>query len=157
VDTDLELELELELTIDDLAAAAGTTTRSVRSFQTMGLLERPELRGRTGIYRARHLQSLGAILRLQTQGFSLQSIAVLFAAQRRGESLASVLGLDADRLAYAGAGAGAVTSEPDQDSAELYGFADLQPSAASRRGATWRRRRLLSVVPTTVWDQTEAS
>jgi DNA-binding transcriptional MerR regulator len=153
VDTDLELELELELTIDDLAAAAGTTTRSVRSFQTMGLLERPELRGRTGIYRARHLQSLGAILRLQTQGFSLQSIAVLFAAQRRGESLASVLGLDADRLAYAGA----VTSEPDQDSAELYGFADLQPSAASRRGATWRRRRLLSVVPTTVWDQTEAS
>ncbi len=151
--------LELELTIDDLAAVAGTTTRSVRSFQTMGLLEHPELRGRTGVYGARHLQSLHAILRLQTQGFSLQSLTVLFSAHRRGESLASVLGLGlglglgADRFAPAAA----LVPEPELDSAELYGFSDLQPTRPTSRRAVPRRRRLLSVVPTTVWDQTEAS
>ena len=37
------------LSIDELAAATGTTTRSIRSFQTLGLLDHPDLRGRTGL------------------------------------------------------------------------------------------------------------
>ena len=130
-----------ELTIDELAVTTGTTTRSVRSFQTMGLLERPILRGRTGVYSTRHAERLRAILRLQAKGFSLESLAVLFSAHEHGESLASVLGI------------GDVSDSAEPDTADLYGFVDLR----TRRGPPSRRPPLLSIVPTTVFDQTAAS
>jgi DNA-binding transcriptional MerR regulator len=132
------------MTIDELAAAAGTTTRRIRSLQTLGLLPHPVLRGRTGLYRAVHRDRLDAILRLQDKGFSLESLVVLFDALGAGQSLAGVLG--ATGPAYAAAHADGGT-----DSAELYGFAELQRAAAPRG------RPLLSVVPTTVWDENQAS
>ena len=55
-------------TIDELARAAGTTTRQVRALQTQGLLPHPDLVGRTGYYDADHLDRLRAILRLQADG-----------------------------------------------------------------------------------------
>jgi DNA-binding transcriptional MerR regulator len=135
-----------ELTIEELAAAAGTTTRSIRSFQTLGLLDHPGLRGRTGVYRAHHLQRLHAILHLQSRGFSLQSLAILFTAHGRGESLGAVLGLaERDRVVQPHV-------EADTDDAELYGFSELQRNRPRRRG-----RPLLAIVPTTVWNETEAS
>ncbi len=131
------------LTIDELAGEAGTTTRSIRSFQSLGLVDPPFLQGRTGLYDAHHRDRLGTILRLQAQGFTLQSIGALLRAHARGESLATVLGLT-DRV-HAGSA----------DPAELYGFSDLQAIRMTRPGAG-RRRPLLAVVPTTVWDQMEA-
>jgi DNA-binding transcriptional MerR regulator len=136
------------LTIDELAGAAGTTTRSIRSFQTMGLLEGPSLKGRTGQYATHHLDRLRAILRLQGQGYSLQSLALLFGAHERGDSLGDVLGLD-DRTTRR-------SEEAESDAAELYGFSDLQ-AVGTPPWSTGRRRPLLAVVPTTMWDQTEAS
>jgi DNA-binding transcriptional MerR regulator len=137
-----------DLTIDELAAATGTTTRSIRSLQTMGLLAPPTLQGRTGLYDAAHAERLGAILRLQDRGFSLQSLVVLFAAYEEGDTLADVLGLPDE--------AGAVTTAaPEPDATELYGFADLLDARHGRRHQ--RRRPLLSVVPTTLWQETEAS
>jgi DNA-binding transcriptional MerR regulator len=135
------------LTIDQLAAAAGTTTRRIRSLQTLGLLPHPLLHGRTGLYGAVHRERLGAVLRLQEQGFSLESLAVLFHALGAGRSLADVLGTTMP----VGAPAGATGSSGD--SAELYGFAELQHAGAARQSG----RALLSVVPTTVWDQSQAS
>ena len=44
------------LTIDQLAAATGTTSRRIRSYQTLGLLPHPELRGRTGLYGDDHVE-----------------------------------------------------------------------------------------------------
>jgi DNA-binding transcriptional MerR regulator len=132
------------LTIDELAAAAGTTTRRIRSLQTLGLLPHPVLRGRTGLYGLVHRDRLDAILRLQDKGFSLESLVVLFDALGAGQSLAGVLG--ATGPAYAAAHGDAGT-----DSTELYGFAELQRAAAPRG------RPLLSVVPTTVWDENQAS
>jgi len=134
------------LTIDGLAAATGTTTRRIRSLQTLGLLPNPVLRGRTGLYDQRHRDRLRAILLLQERGFSLESLGLLFDALDAGCSLASVLGV-AEPAAPAG------EMEADTDSAELYGFAELQPTTL----ATPRGRALLSVVPTTVWDESEAS
>jgi DNA-binding transcriptional MerR regulator len=135
------------LTIDELAASTGTTTRRIRSLQTLGLLPHPDLRGRTGLYTDAHRDRLTAILQLQEQGFSLESLGLLFEALQAGRSLAAVLGLP-EPTAPAGAGA-----DTGADSAELYGFAELQP-AVRRQGQV---RRLLSVVPTTVWDESEAS
>ena len=139
------------LTIDELAAASATTTRRIRSFQTLGLLPHPDLRGRTGLYGPRHRDRLAAILRLQEEGFSLESIGVLFRALDAGQSLSAVLGLAEPTIrpgdrAEPGADAGT-------DSAELYGFAELQPAATARGGV----RPLLSLVPTTVWDESQAS
>jgi DNA-binding transcriptional MerR regulator len=139
-----------DLTVDELAAAAGTTTRRVRSLQTLGLLPHPELRGRTGVYRERHLEQLTAIGRLQERGFSLESLGVLFAALDAGKTLAAVLGVTEPAAAGAGGGAG---HEAPADTAELYGFCELQPAAAGRR----TRQPLLSLVPTTVWEESEAS
>jgi DNA-binding transcriptional MerR regulator len=129
-----------ELTIDELAAATGTSTRSVRSFQTMGLLDRPALRGRTGIYSASHAERLRAIFRLQAKGFSLESLGVLFRAHERGETLDSVLGFDDE------------TPSAELDAADLYAFVDLQSQGQVRRSPPF-----LSIVPTTVFDQTVAS
>ena len=131
-------------TIDELAVATGTTSRRIRSLQTLGLLARPELRGRTGLYGTVHRDRLEAVLRLQEQGFSLESLVVLFDALQEGQSLAGVLG--ASDPTRAGADKGT-------DSAELYGFAELQRAGAGAR----RGRPLLSVVPTTVWDESRAS
>lgn len=139
-----------DLTIDELAAASGTTTRRVRSLQTLGLLPRPELRGRTGLYGAAHRERLPAILRLQDRGFSLESLVILFAALDGGRSLADVLGVDAPTRTRSGA----ADTESSTDMAELYGFADLQLSSAARSRA---RQPLLSLVPTTMWDESEAS
>jgi DNA-binding transcriptional MerR regulator len=134
------------LTIDGLAAATGTTSRRIRSLQTVGLLPHPVLRGRTGLYDAGHRDRLTAILRLQEQGFSLESLGLLFDALDAGRSLASVLGMAAPTVS-------AGEADTETDSAELYGFADLQPSNFGPRTV----RPLLSVVPTTVWDESEAS
>jgi DNA-binding transcriptional MerR regulator len=135
-----------ELTIDELADAAGTTTRCVRSFQTLGILDHPDLKGRTGHYGPHHRAQLRAILQLQSRGFSLQSLGVLFAAHRRGESLGSVLNLD-ERIPT-----GSPVGEEDADEAERYGFAELQRNRSRRRSRT-----LLAIVPTTVWAEPAAS
>jgi DNA-binding transcriptional MerR regulator len=136
------------LSIDELAAVTGTTTRSIRSFQTLGLLDHPDLRGRTGMYGWHHRHRLEVILRLQSEGFSLRSLSVLFAAHGRGESLGHVLGLsEAAPAVHPDLEAGTGT-----DDAERYGFGELQQGRTSRRV-----RRLLAVVPTTVWDETAAS
>jgi DNA-binding transcriptional MerR regulator len=134
------------LTIDGLAAATGTTTRRIRSLQTLGLLPHPVLRGRTGLYDAGHRDRLLAITHLQEQGFSLESLGLLFDALDAGRSLASVLGV-------AGRSVPAGEAETETDSAELYGFAELQPTNLGLP----RGRTLLSVVPTTVWDESQAS
>jgi DNA-binding transcriptional MerR regulator len=131
------------LTIDGLAAAAGTTTRRIRSLQTLGLLPRPELHGRTGVYERLHRDRLTAVLALQERGFSLESLVILFDALQAGRSLADILGVPDSAPAEAG------VADGDADSAELYGFSELQPSAVVRR----LRRPLLSVIPTTVWDE----
>jgi DNA-binding transcriptional MerR regulator len=140
----------IDLTIDELAAASGTTARRVRSLQTLGLLPHPELRGRTGLYGPAHRDRLAAILRLQDKGFSLESLGILFAALDGGRSLADVLGVEGPTLTRSGS----ADTESATDTAELYGFADLQPSSSARRRS---RQRLLSLVPTTMWDESEAS
>ena len=87
---------------------------------------------------------------MQELGFSLESLGVLFRALRAGETLASVLGLPEPGTADGEAGV-----DTGADAAELYGFAELQPAATS--AARGRGRPLLSVLPTTVWDESEAS
>jgi DNA-binding transcriptional MerR regulator len=117
--------------VDDLAQAAGTTTRNVRALQTAGVLLRPAMNGRTADYGEEHLERLETVIRLQNDGFSIASLRHLFDALDAGRSLASVLGV--------------IKGQP----ADRQEYDDLDG---------WRRKgrngenRLLSVVPTNLLD-----
>ena len=128
------------LTVDELARAAGTTTRQVRALQTRGLLPHPELVGRTGYYGADHLDRLRAILRLQAGGFSLAALETLMQAWGARMTLEEVLGLDAPDAAV------------PEDEPDLFG--DLE---GALRRIPRRRGRALSLVPTTILDHAAAS
>ena len=128
------------LTVDELARAAGTTTRQVRALQTRGLLPHPELVGRTGYYDLDHLDRLRAILRLQAGGFSLAALETLMQAWSAGMTLGQVLGLQEPDDTVA-------DDEPDV-------FGDLE---GTLRRTARRRGGVLSLVPTTILDQAAAS
>lgn len=91
---------DLELTIDDLAQRAGLPVRTIREYQTMGILPAPERKGRVGIYRMSHLSRLELIGRLQRRGYSLAGIRDLLASWRDGADLGEVLGLLPDELVH---------------------------------------------------------
>jgi DNA-binding transcriptional MerR regulator len=82
------------MTIDELARAAGTTTRTIRAYQTQGLLPHPRLAGRVGVYDEGHLGRLRYIAHLQERGFSLAAIRDLLTAWEEGRSLSDVLGFE---------------------------------------------------------------
>ncbi|XRQ11881.1 MerR family transcriptional regulator [Actinomadura welshii] len=64
----------MELTVDELAARAGVTVRTVRFYAGRGLLPPPRLRGRTGLYGADHLARLELVRELQSLGLTLATI-----------------------------------------------------------------------------------
>ena len=90
----------LELTIDELASRSGLPTRTIREYQTMGLVPAPERRGRVGVYRNAHLQRLALIGRLQERGYSLAGIRDLLTSWQSGDELTEVLGLTPDELVH---------------------------------------------------------
>lgn len=72
-------------TIDELAAATGVPSRTVRHYQWVGALPRPTRKGRIALYREEHLQRLRLIAQLQDRGLHLRAIrdALRQAAHRR--------------------------------------------------------------------------
>nr|WP_311527710.1 MerR family transcriptional regulator [uncultured Ralstonia sp.] len=83
-----------EFTIDELARAAETTVRNVRSYQDRGLIDPPERRGRVGIYTQAHLGRLKLINHLLGRGYTLANIQELLKAIVEGHDLRSILGLE---------------------------------------------------------------
>lgn len=90
----------MELTVDELAGRAGVPVRTVREYQTMGLLPGPAKRGRVGFYGDGHLARLQLIGRLQHRGYSLAGIKDLLGSWRDGADLAEILGLGPDELVH---------------------------------------------------------
>ena len=66
--------------------------RTIRYYGTIGLLDRPVLRGRTALYAERHLAQVVAIKRLQGTGKSLAEIQALW-PQLTDETLMSLSGV----------------------------------------------------------------
>ncbi len=83
----------LEFTVDDLARAADTTVRNVRSYQDRGLLEPPTKRGRVGIYNEHHLERLKLVGHLLSRGYTLGNIQELIKAVENGHDIRQLLGL----------------------------------------------------------------
>ena len=95
-----DAEQSPSLTIDELAHRTALPTRTIREYQTMGLLPPPERHGRVGIYGAAHLGRLDLIRRLQVRGYSLAGIGDLLVSWRTGADLGEVLGLAPDELVH---------------------------------------------------------
>ncbi len=73
------------------------TLRTARFYTTLGLLDRPVLRRRTGYYGLRHLLQLLAIKRLQDEGLSLAEIQQTLYGRTDAE-LAQLAGVDPEEL-----------------------------------------------------------
>jgi DNA-binding transcriptional MerR regulator len=83
------------MTIDQLAAAAGVPTRTLRFYQSKGLLPRPLLRGRVAYYGPPHLEALRTVAGLQDRGLQIKAISDLMERLRQGElTAAEWLGLE---------------------------------------------------------------
>lgn len=62
------------MTIDQLARETNLTARTIRNYQTKGLVPPPALKGRTGLYDRDHVSRLQLIKEMQTAGFNLAAI-----------------------------------------------------------------------------------
>lgn len=82
------------MTIDELSRRTAITSRSIRAYQTAGLLPPPRLEGRVGHYHEGHARRLVTIDRLKRRGFSLAAIRELLAAWEAGRSLGELMGLE---------------------------------------------------------------
>jgi DNA-binding transcriptional MerR regulator len=80
--------------IDDLASAAGMTTRNIRAYQSQGLLPAPRREGRVAWYSEVHLARLRLIGSLLERGYSAAHIEELIGAWEGGRDLSDVLGIE---------------------------------------------------------------
>jgi DNA-binding transcriptional MerR regulator len=70
---------EERLTIDELARRTRMTVRNIRAHQSRGLLQPPEIEGRTGYYGPEHVARIELIAEMQADGFNLAAIKNLLA------------------------------------------------------------------------------
>jgi DNA-binding transcriptional MerR regulator len=67
----------VELTVDELAERSGASVRTIRYYQSEGLLPAPARRGREARYGPEHVARMDAIADLQARGLRLHAIADL--------------------------------------------------------------------------------
>ncbi len=87
-----------DLTIDELAAATGVPSRTIRFYQSKGALQSPTRRGRVAYYGPEHVERLRVIAELQERGLRLDAIRdVIESVEQGSDSIQEWLGLG-DRL-----------------------------------------------------------
>lgn len=81
-------------TIDEVAAATGVPSRTIRHYQSEKVLPPPQRQGRSAVYDQQHLDRLELIAKLQSRGLSLRAIRDALGEVERGAlSLEDWLGL----------------------------------------------------------------
>lgn len=101
--------------------------RSIRYYTTIGLLDRPALKGRTALYGARHLAQIVAIKRLQSAGRSLEEIQELLPSLD-DEALARVSGITSSRALRPRACAAFWKGSPSRGAELLSSAAESRPA-----------------------------
>lgn len=90
--------VDAPLTIDQLAATSGVPSRTIRYYQTKGVLPHPSRRSRSSSYGPEHVERLRLIGELQDRGLRLDAIRdVVRQFEEGGDSIQDWLGLG-DRL-----------------------------------------------------------
>jgi DNA-binding transcriptional MerR regulator len=86
-----------EYTIDELAAESRVPSRTIRFYQSKGVLPAPEIKGRVAYYGPAHVERLALIANLQDRGLRIEAIRALLARVDKGElDVGEWLGLDAE-------------------------------------------------------------
>lgn len=93
------------LSMADLALADGRTasridTRTVRFYQTIGLIPKPEYEGRRALYSTTHLLRLIAAKQLQAEGYSLAQIQASLPARPDKQLLKAISNAAADPVSH---------------------------------------------------------
>lgn len=97
-DTSSSDEAEHTLTIDQLSATSGVPSRTIRYYQTKGVLPHPSRRSRASSYGREHVERLRLIGELRARGLRLDAIRDVVRQYSRGsDSIQDWLGLG-DRL-----------------------------------------------------------
>lgn len=87
-----------EYTIDELAAVSRVASRTIRYYQSKGLLPRPVMRGRVAFYDDAHVERLRLVEDLQARGLQIKAIVDIVHRLDEGElALSAWLGIE-DRL-----------------------------------------------------------
>ena len=86
---------EATLSLQELADRSALPTRTIRWYQSEGLLPKPEKKGRDAVYRVEHLERLALIADLRDRGLTLVAIRDLVARERPAATVAEWLGVDA--------------------------------------------------------------
>lgn len=90
-------QTENTFTIDELSAESRVPSRTIRFYQSKGVLPPPEIRGRVAYYGPSHLERLRLIAKLQDRGLRIDAIRALLARIDEGElDVGEWLGLDAE-------------------------------------------------------------
>jgi DNA-binding transcriptional MerR regulator len=76
---------EPSYTIDDLAAATGIPSRTIRFYQSSGVLPKPAKRGRIAYYGPAHVERLELIGKMQDRGLRMRAIKGLVEQIDAGE------------------------------------------------------------------------
>ena len=92
-----ETEADGEFSISDLARDFGVTLRTLRFYESRGLLA-PARSGMTRIYSARDRARLALILKGKQLGFTLTEIRAMVAEERTGNGAAMNLKLSLDQI-----------------------------------------------------------
>jgi DNA-binding transcriptional MerR regulator len=86
----------VEYTIDDLASISQVPSRTIRFYQSKGVLPKPIIKGRVAFYGKPHLERLELIASLQDRGLRIEAIRDLVIRIDRGElDIGEWLGLEA--------------------------------------------------------------
>src|SRR6185437_12570297 len=79
----------------ELVDRSGLPARTIRWYQSEGLLPKPGKQGRDAVYRAEHLERLALIAELRDRGLTLVAIRDLVGRERPAATVAEWLGVDA--------------------------------------------------------------
>lgn len=94
-ESEAESEDPPSYTIDELTAQSGVPSRTIRFYQSSGVLPKPEKRGRVAYYGPLHLERLELIGQLQDRGLRMRAIRELVEQIDRDEvDLQEWLGLE---------------------------------------------------------------
>jgi len=81
--------------LDELVARSGIPIRTIRWYQSEGLLAKPAKNGRDAVYRDDHLERLQLIVELRDRGLTLNAIRDLLKHDRPARTVSEWLGIDA--------------------------------------------------------------
>ena len=83
-----------DLSLDELAERSGVSARTIRYYQSEGILPSPRKVGRDARYAVGHLERLEQISELQSRGLKIEAIKQLLGRNRDHRSVTEWLGVD---------------------------------------------------------------